>query len=305
MKIVVTDGHSTNPGDLSWDVLKEFGEVEVYDHPKITFEETLARIGDADCVFHSKVDLTREILDRCPNLKFIGFMATGYDNLDLEAAKEKGIAVYYTPAYSTDAVSQHAIALLLAITNKVYENNELAKDGKWVNRSGFDYGWAPVTLLDGKSIGIVGYGNIGKRVAKIAEAMGMKVNIYSRDKEACMKSDVISLHCPANADTYHMVNREFIDDMKDGAILINTARGSLIDEEALKDALLSGKISACGLDVLEEEPPTDSPLIGLSNCYITPHVAWIPKDTRQKIIDIAYDNLKSFIEGRDNGNRLV
>lgn len=306
MKISVLDGRATNPGDLSWDKLSDFGELTVFDNPGIPMEEAIERIGDADYVFTSKVGCDAAVLDACPNVKFIGIMATGYEVVDLDAAKERGVAVYYTPAYSSDAVAQHAIALMLAITNKVYENSELTKQGKWINRTGFDYNEAPITLLAGKSIGIVGYGNIGSRVAKIAGALGMKVNIYSRDKEACIKSDVVSLHCPYNKDTHHMVDEKFIEEMKDGAILINTARGALIDEPALKKALESGKVAACGLDVLDKEPPDpDDILIGVPNCYITPHVAWLPKDTRQKIIDIAYDNLKSFLSGTESKNRLV
>lgn len=304
MKITILDGYSVSEYDLSFDSLKEFGDVSFY--PICKPEDIVETIGDSDAVFTNKCKLTEEIISQCPNLKFIGELATGYDNIDVEACRKHGVALYYTPGYSSDAVAQHAFALILAIASRIYEGNELVKDGKWFNKPGFDYAWVPSILLEGKSLGIVGYGNIGKNVAKIAEAFRMKVNIYSRDKEACMKSDIVSLHCPATEDNYHMVDEEFISNMKDGAILINTARGKLIDEAALKKALDSGKLLAAGLDVLETEPPApDNPLLKTENCLVTPHVAWAPRETRQKVIDTAYDNLKCFIEGIETEKRLV
>lgn len=302
MKIVILDGYSINPGDLSWDILKQYGEVTV--HSATPAGTEIETIGNADGIFVSKNHITEEVMKACPNLKFVGELATGYDNIDIEAAKRLGVSAYYTPAYSTEAVAQHAIALMLEISNHIAANSELSKQGHWFSKVDFSYEWAPVSLLDGKSLGIIGYGNIGKRVAKIAEALGMKINIYSRDRKAAVKSDIVSLHCPATAANYHMINDEFISQMKDGAVIINTARGSLIDEEALLRALNSDKIYAAGLDVLEKEPPEDNPLISHPRCFVTPHVAWTPRETRQKVIDTAAENLRSYLNNLDT-NRLA
>ena len=297
MKIVILDGYSINPGDLSWDILKQYGEITVHGiTPAGTEIET---IGDADGIFVSKNHITREIMQACPNLKFVGELATGYDNIDIEAAKELGISVYYTPAYSTEAVAQHTISLILEISNHVAANSELSRNGHWFSKVDFSYDWAPVSLLDGKSLGIIGYGNIGKKVAKIAEALGMKINIYSRDREAAIKSDIVSLHCPATSENYHMINDDFISQMKDKAVLINTARGTLVDENALIRALDSGKIYAAGLDVLEVEPPENNRLVTHPKCFVTPHVAWSPKETRQKVINVAAMNLDSYLHNSD------
>lgn len=302
MKIVILDGYSINPGDLSWNSLNKFGEVTV--HNTTPAGKEIDTIGDADGIFLSKNHITEEVLRACPNLKFIGELATGYDNIDIDAAKKLGVKVYYTPAYSTEAVAQHTIALILEISNHIAANNELSKQNHWFSKVDFSYSWAPVDLLDGKSLGIIGYGNIGKKVAKIAEALGMNINIYSRNKEAAIKSDIVTLHCPATSENHHMVNDDFINRMKDGAVLINTARGSLIDETALLKALDTGKISAAGLDVLEKEPPENNPLIGHPRCFVTPHIAWSPKATRQKVIDIAVQNLNSYLNNSDI-NRLA
>lgn len=297
MKIVILDGYSINPGDLSWDILKQYGEITVHGiTPAGTEIET---IGDADGIFVSKNHITREIMQACPNLKFVGELATGYDNIDIEAAKELGISVYYTPAYSTEAVAQHTISLILEISNHVAANSELSRNGHWFSKVDFSYDWAPVSLLDGKSLGIIGYGNIGKKVAKIAEALGMKINIYSCDREAAIKSDIVSLHCPATSENYHMINDDFISQMKDKAVLINTARGTLVDENALIRALDSGKIYAAGLDVLEVEPPENNRLVTHPKCFVTPHVAWSPKETRQKVINVAAMNLDSYLHNSD------
>ncbi len=302
MKIVILDGYSINPGDLSWDILRQYGDVTV--HSTTAAGTEIETIGDADGIFVSKNRITEEVMRACPNLKFIGELATGYDNIDIEAAKKLGVSVYYTPAYSTEAVAQHTIALILEISNHVAANSDLSRQGHWFSKPDFSYEWAPVSLLAGKSLGIIGYGNIGKRVSKIAEALGMKINIHSRDREAAVKSDIVSLHCPATAENYHMINDEFISKMKDGAILINTARGSLIDEAALLKALDSGRLYAAGLDVLEKEPPENNPLADHPMCFVTPHVAWTPKETRQKVIDIAALNLDSYLHDSDT-NRLA
>lgn len=303
MKIVILDGHTINPGDLSWDCLKEFGDLTVYEFADA--ENIVERIGDADAIITDSSRITEEVLSACPDVKVVCELATGYNNIDVEAAKKHGIAVYNVPKYSTEGVVQQTIALILQLSNHINENSRLSEEGQWFTREGFRYSWAPLTLLNGKSLGIIGYGNIGKRVAEIAEALGMTVNIYSRDKESCMKSDIISLHCPATEDNYHMVDKKFISEMKDGAILINTARGALLDEKAVADALNSGKLSGFGADVLEEEPPESSPLIGIRNSYITPHVSWVSKEIRQKLIDGTYANLKAFIEGTETESRIV
>lgn len=303
MKSVFLDCAVINPGDVSWEPLQRVGELEYYRSTEP--EDVAARLQGAEAVFTDSMEIGRDIMEKCPDLKFIGAAATGFNNIDLEAAKELGIAVANVPAYSTDAVAQHAIALLMSITNNVECFNKKVVSGNWDGCKGNLETNIPVTLLAGKSIGIVGYGNIGKKTAQIAEAFGMKVNIYSRDKEAAVKSDVVSMHCPLTPENRGMINKEFIDSMKDGAILINTARGALLDEEAVADALKSGKLMAAGLDVLAQEPPAENnPLVGLPNCFVTPHIAFIPIETRQKVIDVCGENLESFING-GTLNRLV
>jgi len=303
MKLVILDASSINPGDLSWAPLEAICDFKSYD--RTGPEEILDHIGDCDGFFVSKVSITREIMMACPNLKFIGVTATGYDNVDIQAAKELGIAVCNVPAYSTEAVAQHTFALILELTNRVGSYNAEVQAGEWYRSEDFTFIRQPLTLLDGKSLGIIGYGNIGKRVARIAEAFGMKINVYSKDREAAMTSDYVTLHCPLTAENKGFINKAFISAMKDGAVLINTARGALVNEQDLADALVSGKLSAAALDVLSQEPPADPhPLIGLPNCILTPHNAWMPKETRQKVIDICAANLQSFIDGGQL-NRLV
>lgn len=295
MKMVILDGATIEP-QLSWDGLKKFGDLEVY--PRTPDELTIERIGDADAVFTSKIALNRDVLLKCPQLKFIGVMATGYNNVDLTTCRELGIAVCNIPAYSTDAVAQHTFALILEICNQVALHNDSVKAGDWFNSEDFCYWKAPIILLKGKSLGIIGYGNIGKKVAEIAKAFGMTVNVYSQDRQASIKSDILSLHCPATNDNFGFINKEFIREMKDGAILINTARGVLLNEEDVATALKSGKLLAAGMDVLSNEPAEpDNPLIGLSNCFITPHMCWSPKEMRQIIIDGCIANLDAFIAG--------
>ena len=303
MKSVFLDCGIVNPGDISWEKIEKNGEFEFY---KNTSEsEVINRIDGAEAVFVDSYPITRELMEKCPSLKFIGIAATGFNHIDLEAAKELGIAVANVPAYSTDAVAQHAISLLMAVTNNVEAFNRAVADGEWQSRKEEPFKGLSVTLLAGKSLGIVGYGNIGKKVAQIAEALGMKVNVYSRDREAAVKSDVVSLHCPLTPENTGMVDAQFISEMKDGAILINTARGALLDEEAVAEALKSGKLAGAGLDVLANEPPEDNhPLIGMKNCWITPHIAFTPVETRKVVVDTCGENLKSFIEG-GSLNRLV
>lgn len=303
MKLVILDATSINPGDLSWSPLEEICNFKSYD--RTSEDEILSHIGDCDGFFVSKVTITREIIESCPNLKFIGVTATGYDNVDVQAAKDLGVAVCHVPAYSTEAVAQHAFALILELTNRVGSYNAEVQAGEWYRSEDFTFIREPLTLLDGKSLGIVGFGNIGKRVGRIAEAFGMKVNVYSKDPEAAMQSDYVTLHCPLTEDTRGFINKDFISGMKDGAILINTARGALVNETDLAEALKSGKLAAAALDVLATEPPVEPhPLIGLPNCILTPHNAWMPKETRQKVIDICAENLQSFLNGGTK-NRIV
>lgn len=303
MKLVILDASSINPGDLSWAPLEKICDFTSYDRTKP--EEVLDRISDCDGFFVSKVSITRDLLEKCPNLKFIGITATGYDNVDIQAAEDLGIAVCNVPAYSTEAVAQHAFALILELSNRVGSYNAEVQAGEWYRSEDFTFIREPLTLLDGKSLGIIGYGNIGKRVARIGEAFGMKVNVYSKNPEAAMSSDYVTLHCPLTTENRGFVNKEFIEKMKDGAILINTARGALVNEADLASALKTGKLSAAAVDVLSKEPPIEPhPLIGLNNCVLTPHNAWMPKETRQKVINICADNLRSFIEGGKH-NRLV
>lgn len=303
MKIVFLDSAIINPGDISWEGLQRLGELQV--RKRTSREEAVSVIGAAEAVFTDSFGIDRELMEACPSLKFIGISATGFNHVDLDAAKELGIAVANVPAYAAEAVAQHAIALLLSVTNQIETYNEAVKSGEWQKSRDYTFIKAPLTLLAGKSIGIVGFGDIGSKIAQIAEALGMKVNIYSRDREAAIKSDVVSLSCPLTSENKGMIDEYFISQMKDGAILINTARGGLIDEAALADALKSGKLAGAGLDVLAQEPPgEDNPLVGLHNCYITPHIGFIPVETRRVVIETCEDNLKSFIEG-DSLNRLV
>lgn len=303
MKIVFLDSAIINPGDIPWDGLQRLGNLEV--RKRTSREEAASVIGDAEAIFTDSFAVDRELMESCPNLKFIGISATGFNHVDIEAARELGIAVANVPAYAAEAVAQHAIALLLSVTNQIETYNAAVKAGEWQKSRDYTFIKAPLTLLAGKSIGIVGYGDIGSKIAQIAEALGMKVNIYSRDKEAAIKSDVVSLSCPLTPENRGMVDAEFISQMKDGAILINTARGGLIDENALAEALKSGKLAGAGLDVLAQEPPgADNPLVRLYNCYITPHIGFIPVETRRVVIETCEANLTSFINGR-NLNRLV
>ncbi|MDO4517871.1 MAG: D-2-hydroxyacid dehydrogenase [Bacillota bacterium] len=303
MDIVILDGHTINPGDLSWSKIENMADnFTVYGNTPQ--DQVMSRIGDSECVMLSKCIVTREMLEQMPNLKYIGVTATGYNNVDVKAAHDLGVAVTNVPSYATDAVAQHTIALMLEITNNVSLHNRSVQAGEWTNSEYFCYWKTPIMLLAGKSLGIVGYGEIGRKVADIAKAMGMTINIYSRNPEETMKSDFISLHCPLTTENAKMINEDFISRMKPGAILINTARGGLIDEEALAKALKNGTLAAAATDVLSKEPPAeDCPLLGLDNCIITPHLAWAPVEMRQIVIDTLASNLASWLEGGQN-NRV-
>lgn len=298
MDIVIFDGYTINPGDLSWEKLDNMcDKLTIFDATPM--DKALSRIGDSEILMTSKCPITREFMEKCPNLRYIGCTATGYNNIDVRAAADLGIAVTNVPAYSTDAVAQHTIALMLELTNNVGLHNQSVQNGQWAQSDYFCYWEKPIMLLAGKSLGIIGYGAIGKKVAEIARALGMTVNVFSQDPESAMKSDFVSLHCPLTTENEKMVNSEFLVNMKPGAVLINTARGRLVDERALADALKSGFLGGAAVDVLSDEPASEScPLIGLDNCIITPHIAWAPKEMRQLVIDRLAENLQAWLDGR-------
>ena len=303
MKIVNLDAYTIHLNDLNWNELAQLGDLVTYD--RVAPEDVIPAIENADAVFTSKVKLTKEVIEACPNLKFISVTATGYDNIDLDAAKARGIAVCNVPAYSTESVAQHTFALILEITNHVGHYTELVHEHQWENSLDFTFIDRPLTQLSGRSLGIIGYGSIGKRVARIAEAFGMTVHVYSKDPDAAVQSDILTLHCPATADNRGFINKDFISKMKDGAILINTARGALLNEDDVADALKHGKLAAVAVDVVNGEPPRKGhPFIGLENLYITPHIAWTTKEARSVITKTSAANLKSFLAGGDL-NRIV
>ena len=303
MKIVILDGYTVNPGDLNWNDLESLGELQNYDRTKP--EDIVKRIGDADAVFTSKCLITGDVMDACPNLKFVATLATGYDNISLAAAKERGIAVCNVPAYSTEAVTQHTFALILELCNQVGFNNNAVQTGEWTSCPDFCMIKTPMMQLNGKTLGIIGYGTIGKRVGQVAEAFGMEVIPYSKDPENAIKADIITLHCPATADNKGFVNKEFISKMKDGAILINTARGALINEADLAEAVKSGKLAGAAVDVVSKEPILEAnPLLNVPNIIITAHMAWSSIEAREVITKTSAANLKAFIEGKEL-NRIV
>lgn len=303
MKIVNLDAYTIHLNDLDWNELAQLGDLVTYD--RIAPEDVIPAIEDAEAVFTSKVKFTKAVIDAAPKLKFIGITATGYDNIDLAAAKARGIAVCNVPAYSTESVAQHTFALILELTNHVGRYTALVREHQWENAPDFTFIDRPLLQLSGRSLGIIGYGSIGRRVAQIAEAFGMTVHIYSKEPEAAVQSDMLTLHCPATPDNKGFVNKDFISKMKDGAILINTARGALLNEDDVADALKSGKLAAAAVDVVNGEPPRKGhPFIGLENLYITPHIAWSTKEARAVITKTSAANLKSFLTGGDL-NRIV
>ena len=303
MKILFTDSKIIDRDDIDWTPVKRSGELKIYQD--IGRDEAKAELLDSEAVFVDGFTMDREMIEAAPKLKLIGAAATGYDNIDIAFAKERGIAVYNVPAYSTEAVAQHTIALLLALAGRIREYDAQVRDGLWNSRVGARYEHLPITLLDGCSIGIIGHGNIGRSVGRIAEALGMSVNVYSRDRDACIRSDVVSLHCPLTEENAGMIDRDLIGRMKDGAILINTARGGLVDSRAVAEALGSGKLAGYGADVTSPEPPDEEdPLLHAPNCIITPHIAFTPRQIRQRVVDICGENLRSFITGSSN-NRIV
>lgn len=313
MKIVVLDGYVENPGDLSWDELGKLGELTVYDRTSLTDEEeAIARIGKAEIVFTNKTPITKSVIDACPGMKFIGLLATGYNVVDYVYARQKGIPVTNVPTYGTASVSQFSIALLLEICHHIGHHDSSVHAGNWVSCSDWCYWDYPLIELEGKTIGIIGFGRIGQAEGRIAKALGMKVLAYDLfpsdsgreiaeyvDLDSLYaRSDVITLHCNLTPENTGMINRESIARMKDGVILINNARGQLIHEQDVADALNSGKIGAAGLDVVYTEPiRADNPLLKAKNCIITPHISWAPKESRQRIMDCAVANAKAYIDG--------
>lgn len=302
MKITILDGYTMNPGDLSWEELEALGELKVYD--RTSPEDIVSRITDSYAVFTNKCCITADVMDSCPDLKFIGVLATGFDNIDVAAAKKRNIAVCNVPAYSTEGVAQHTFALLLELCNNVGLHNDSVQRGGWCACPDYSMVIKPMLQLSGKAIGIIGYGNIGRRVGQIAEAFGMKVFSYSQNPEAVMNCDVISVHCPATAENKGFINKEFISKLKDGALLINTARGALINEMDLAEALKTGKLAGAAVDVVSKEPiEKDNPLLGVPNLYITAHMAYSSIEARRTVCSTSAANLKAFLRGEEL-NRL-
>ena len=310
MKIVVLDGYTENPGDLSWNGLESLGELTVYDRTQP--DEIAARIRGAGAVYVNKVALDRETIFSAPDLKFIGVLATGYNVVDIAAARERGIAVCNIPTYGTAAVGQFAIAMLLEICHHVAHHSDAVHAGRWEQNADWCFWDYPLIELAGKTMGIIGFGRIGQTTGRIARALGMNVIAYDEYESGAgralaeytaldalfARSDVIALHCPLLPSTQGIINRENIAKMKDGVIILNNARGPLIVEQDLADALNSGKVYAAGLDVVSTEPIRgDNPLPKAKNCLITPHISWAPKESRQRLMEIAADNLRRFLEG--------
>ena len=313
MKLVVTDGYTINPGDLSWEPLKEFGELVVFDHSPGDEDEMIRRIGDADILVANKAKVSRRVIDACPNLKFITIQAAGYDAIDYQYAKEKGIPLSNVPDYGSAAVAQYAIALLLEICGSVGHHVEAVRQGRWAESGEWCFWDYPMIELAGKTMGIIGFGRIGQAVGRIAAALGMEVIAYNRSRsesgakiaeyveldELLERSDVISLHCPAFPETVDIINKDTIAKMKDGVMLINNSRGALVVEQDLADALNSGKVAAAAVDVVRGEPISeDNPLLHAKNCLITPHISWAPKESRQRIIDCTEANIRAFLAGK-------
>lgn len=314
MKIIILDGYTENPGDLSWDALAALGELTVYDRTSLTDEEEIiSRIGDAEVVYTNKTPITKHVIDSCPNLKFISVLATGYNVVDYNYAREKGIPVTNVPTYGTDSVSQFAIALLLEVCHHIGHHSEAVKEGRWESNPDWCFWDYPLIELSGKTMGIIGFGRIGQRTGALAKALNMEVLAYDTIQNdtgraiagyvsldtLLEKSDVIALHCPLFPETEGIVNKETISRMKDGVIILNNSRGPLIVEQDLADALNSGKVLAAAVDVVSTEPiHGDNPLLKAKNCIITPHISWAPKESRQRIMDCAKENLEAWLNGR-------
>lgn len=311
MKIVILDGFALNPGDLDWSPLSRFGEVTVYERTG-SEEEAIQRIGNAQIVLTNKVPITAAIMDACPSIKLICEQATGYNNIDIAAAAKRGITVCNVPSYSTDSVAQLTFALLLEICHNVGLHNQQVHNGAWCDSPDFCFWSSPLTELSGKTLGIVGLGSIGQAVARIGKAFGMRILAFSRTlrpecadlaeyvslDQLLAQSDVVSLHCPLFPETAGMINETSIGKMKDGAMLLNTSRGGLVNEAALAGALRSGKLRAAAVDVVSSEPMTrDNPLLTAPNCYITPHIAWAPLEARIRLMNTLEENIRAWLNG--------
>lgn len=313
MKIVVLDGAIENPGDLSWSGFEALGELTVYDATPDDDGQILSRIGDAEAVLTNKTPLRAAVIEKAPNLAYIGVLATGYNVVDIDAAKARDIPVANTPGYGADAVAQFAIAMLLEICCRVGQHDAAVHAGRWAPDGPWCFWDYPLIELAGKTMGIIGYGTIGRTTGRIARALGMDILFnsghpqpelesdgcrYAELDELFARSDVISLHCPLFPSTRGIIGREAIGKMKDGVIILNNARGPLIDEQALAEALNAGKVYAAGLDVVAQEPiRPDNPLLRAKNCFITPHISWASRESRQRLMDIAVDDLRAFLTG--------
>ena len=313
MKIVLLDGEALNPGDLSWKPLEALGDLTVHPQGTLDPEEAIRRIADAEIVLTNKTPVGRAVFERCPNIKLLCVVATGYNVVDTQAAKEHGIPVCNVPAYGTEMVAQFAIGLLLEICHHVQLHNESVHAGQWERCPNFCYWKTPIMELSGKTMGIIGFGRIGRAVGRIAKALGMKVLATGSRKcpegeaiaeyvaldQLLGQSDVVSLHCPLFPETDRLINAGTIAKMKDGAILINNSRGGLLDEQAVADALNSGRLRYAAVDVVSTEPIVGTnPLLTAKNCIITPHMSWAAVEARSRIIDITAANIRAFLEGR-------
>jgi len=313
MKIVVLDGYTLNPGDLNWDGIKHYGDLVVNDRTDFAPENVIQAIGDAEIIFTNKTPLPKSVLSKVSSVKYIGVLATGYNVVDTEAAKEQGIIVTNIPIYGTAAVAQFSLALILELCHHIGDHSRTVFNGDWTKSPDFCYWNSPLIELAGKTLGLIGFGRIGQATAKIAQAFGLNIlahdsyqnpNLesdsckYTTLDELLSKSDIISLHCPLLESTEGIINKESIAKMKDGVLLINTSRGPLLVEEDLADALNTGKIAGAAVDVVSSEPvDSDNPLLKAKNCIITPHIAWAPKESRTRLMNTATENLESFING--------
>jgi len=313
MKIVVLDGYTLNPGDLSWSGIETFGDLTVHERTDFSPEKVVETIGDAEIIFTNKTPLPKSVLSKISHVKYIGVLATGYNVVDTSAAKELGIIVTNIPTYGTTAVAQFTLALLLEICHHIGEHSRAVFRGDWTNSIDFCFWNYPLIELAGKTMGLIGFGRIGQATAKVAQAFGLNILAYDTNKnpdsenESCKyasldellsKSDIISLHCPLLENTQGIINKSNIAKMKDGVIILNTSRGPLVVEEDLREALDSGKVAAAGVDVVSAEPiKADNPLLKAKNCIITPHIAWAPKESRTRLMNTTVENLGAFING--------
>ena len=314
MKIVVLDGYTLNPGDLSWKAVEAFGDLEVHDRTTFDHDTIIKHIGEAEMVLTNKTPLPKAVLEKAPNLKYIGVLATGYNVIDIAAAKDLGIVVSNVSVYGTQAVGQFTMALILELCHHVGDHNKAVKNGDWTKSKDFCFWNSPLIELSGKTLGIIGFGRIGQATAKMAQAFGLNILAYNRSQdlrleseilkyveldELLKQSDFVSLHCPLTENTEGLINSDSISKMKDSAFLINTSRGGLIVEEDLKNALNNNKLAGAAVDVVSSEPiKADNPLLNAENCIITPHIAWASKEARARLMQTTADNIEAFLEGK-------